>query len=79
MTDYSKEDWIAYIKSHLNEFDIKETVPDKYNLWRIDITSKTNRLYSEFGEDINKEIAKDTAVERLASVLYQYYKTPENI
>lgn len=79
MEDYSKKDWIEYIKSHLNEFDIQEIGPDKYNLWHIDITSKTNRLYSEFGEDTNKMKAKEIAINGLASVLYQYYKTPENI
>ena len=79
MTDYSKEDWVEFIKSHLNEFDIQEIGPDKYSLWRIKITSKANRLYSEFGEDTDKGRAKETAMNRLASVLFQYYKTPENL
>ena len=77
--DYSIEDWVEYIKSHLNEFDIQEMGPDKYNLWRVDITSKANRNYSAFYEDVNKETAKNIAIERLASVLFQYYKTPNNI
>lgn len=80
MKDYSKEDWVEYIKSHLNEFEIQESGPDnKYKLWRIEITSKANRHYSDFYEDADKEIAKETAIIRLASVLFQYYKTPENL
>ena len=80
MIDYSKEDWVEYIKSHLNEFDIQETGPDnKYKLWRIGITSKANRLYSEFGEETDKDKAKELAIYRLASVLYQYYRMPNNL
>ena len=80
MIDYSKEDWVEYIKSHLNEFDIQETGPDnKYKLWRIGITSKANRLYNEFGEETDKDRAKELAIYRLASVLYQYYRMPNNL
>ena len=80
MEDYSKEDWVYYIKSHLNEFDIQETGPDnRYRLWHIGITSKANRLYSEYGEETDKDRAKELAIERLASVLFQYYKTPDNL
>ena len=79
MEDYSKEDWVDYIKSHLNEFDIQETGPDNYKLWHIDITSKINRNYSASYEDVNKETAENIAIERLAGDLFQYYRTPENI
>ena len=79
MTDYSKEKWVEYIKSHLNEFDIQEMGPDNYKLWRVVVTSKVNRQYSEFSEDKDKEKAKSTAIERLAGFLFQYYKTPENL
>lgn len=80
MKDFSKEDWGEYIKSHLNEFDIQESGPDeKYKLWRIEISSKANRNYSASYEDVNKETAKNIAIERLAGDLFQYYRTPENI
>ena len=79
MADYSREDWIGSIKIHLTEFDIQESGPDNYGLWRITITSKANRHYSDYGEDINKEVAKEEAIKRLAGVLYQVYKTPETL
>lgn len=77
MADYSKEDWIGYIKSHLTEFEIQESGPDKYGLWRITVTLNANRHYSDYGEDVNKEVAQEEAIMRLAGVLYQEYKTPE--
>lgn len=79
MKDFSVDNWFEYIKSHKNEFNIEITGPDKYNLWRVDITSKQNSHYSDNFEDTDKDVALDRAIGRLASILYQYYKTPENL
>ena len=80
MADYSKEDWVKYIKTHLTEFDIQETGPDgKYHLWCVDITSMANRHYNAHDYDKDIEIAKDNAILKLAGDLYQDYKTPETI
>lgn len=79
MKDFSKDNWCEYINSHINEFDVEITGPDHYNLWRVDILSKRNSHYREYYEDTNKDVALALAIERLASVLYQYFKTPENL
>lgn len=79
MQDFSRDKWSEYIISHINEFDVKITGPDKYNLWRVDITSQEDPHYSDYYEDTNKDVALAQAIDRLAGILYQYYKTPENL
>ena len=72
MADYSIKEWIEYIEKHLEEFEIQEFGPDRYNLWRIQITSKSESKLSDYGEDVDKEKAKIKAIKQLAGDLRQY-------
>ena len=72
MADYSIKEWIEYIDKHLEEFEIQEFGPDRYNLWRIQITSKSESKLSDYGEDVDKEKAKIKAIKQLAGDLRQY-------
>lgn len=79
MNDFSKDDWIDYIKSHLSEFSIQEFEPDKYGLWYVYIKSKYDPRQSTHGEGTNKELAKEKAIKDLAASLFQNHKTPDNL
>ena len=72
MAEYSIKEWTEYIENHLEEFEIQEFGPDRYNLWCIKITSKTDSRLSASGEDVDKEKAKIEAINNLAGDLHQY-------
>ena len=74
MADYSIKEWIEYIENHLEEFEIQEFGPDRYNLCCIKITSKTDSRLSASGEDVDKEKAKIEAIKKLAGDFHQYHQ-----
>jgi len=81
MEDYSKNEWVEYIKSNLDEFDIQEYIvnKNKREYWHVNVSSKENSHCYGAYEDTDKDKAKNKAIEDLASFLFQNYKTPENL
>lgn len=81
MEEYSRKEWVEYIKSHLDEFGIQEYIvnKNKKDYWHVIVSSKENSHCYGAYEDPDKDKAENNAIEDLASFLFQHYKTPENL